>query len=183
MNRRFRFDIENRDPTRPGLPEVAHIGARSTETETHVALKFLGFLLFYEPGLEIEQKIQDPSNPYTPDLVAREADGTITFWGECGHCNARKLTRLAVKAPEARIGVLKKSVAEARSALSELHKLNAKKDRYEILAFEKAAFHRLLESIQPRNTCVWFGASIEPPQLKFHLNAADFTQSLFLERY
>lgn len=66
---------------------------RPGESYEHVLMKALGYAMFVAdfPHLEIEVRV---GLRYKPDLVAREADGRFSFWGECGANSLRKTTWL-----------------------------------------------------------------------------------------
>lgn len=66
---------------------------RSGESYEHVLMKALGYALFVRefPHLEIEVRV---GLRYKPDLIAREPDGSFSFWGECGMNSLRKTSWL-----------------------------------------------------------------------------------------
>lgn len=68
---------------------------RPGESYEHVLMKALGYAMFVPefPQLEIEVRV---GLRYKPDLVAREADGRFSFWGECG-ANSLKKTAWLLK--------------------------------------------------------------------------------------
>lgn len=62
---------------------------RLGESYEHVLMKALGYAMFVAefPALEIEKRV---GLRYKPDLVARDAEGRLLFWGECGANSLRK---------------------------------------------------------------------------------------------
>jgi hypothetical protein len=62
---------------------------RLGESYEHVLMKALGYVMYVAefPQLEIEQRV---GLRYKPDLVARDGEGRLLFWGECGANSMRK---------------------------------------------------------------------------------------------
>lgn len=62
---------------------------RNGEGYGHILMKVLGYAMFVSeyPTLEIEVKV---GLRYKPDLIARNANGDFTFWGEAGANSLRK---------------------------------------------------------------------------------------------
>ena len=73
----------------------ARLWQRPGESFEHVLMKALGYAMFVGeyPNLEIEVKI---GLRYKPDLIARNGNGEIQFWGEAGANSIRK-TRWILK--------------------------------------------------------------------------------------
>lgn len=173
MNGRFRFDLTSEDYRRL-LPEKVIIGMKSTETEAHVLLKCLGFVLLYRERLEIEKKLPQDAIQFVPDLVQLDFQLQPVFWGECGDCSVDKLNRLAVKAPEAEIWVIKKCYAEAEQLMQLMQKRGLRTGRYHVVALESDFMEELLGLLKGKNRLHFMAADFEPPALQIEFNGLWF---------
>ena len=133
MSSRFAFHVESEDKRRE-LPERVFIGRKDTETTADVLLKFLSFALFQRERLQIGPELHDDNIPLTPDLVQLDYTMRPALWIECGEVTAAKLDKLAVKAPESEIWVVKRSPAEVEPLLREMAKHKLRRQRYHLLA-------------------------------------------------
>lgn len=169
MAGRFTFQLSSADP-RLGLPYKVLFGQRETETPSHVLLKLLGFLLFFRDRLQIEPRLPDDNIPFEPDLV--ELDYTLrpVLWVECGECSVAKLDKLAVKAPEAELWVLKRCYGELENLRQLMVRHELRRNRYHLLGFEAEGFRELLEAMRPRNEVFWAGQQPEPPEVHLDFN-------------
>jgi uncharacterized protein YaeQ len=173
MSSRFAFHVES-PAGRQRLPERVFIGRKETETTRHVLLKFLGFALFYRDRLQIEAELHDDNIPFTPDLVQLDYTLRPALWVECGEVSVAKLDKLAVKAPEAELWVLKRSPAEAEALLREMARHELRRRRYHIVAFDPEIFDEALASLRPRNEVFWLRGDCQPPALQFDFNGLWF---------
>lgn len=76
---------------------------RSSESQRHIILKILGYLLYYDRAPRIELRVSEDKRDYRPDVVAFDADGRITLWVDCGQIGIRKLDDLTRQHPDAEI--------------------------------------------------------------------------------
>jgi uncharacterized protein YaeQ len=174
MSARFAFHVESRDRRRRDLPSRVFIGRKETETTKHVLLKFLGFVLFHRERLQIEAELHDDNNPFTPDLVQLDYTLRPCLWVECGEVSVAKLDKLAVKAPEAEIWVVKRSPGEAELLLHDMARHRLRRNRYRIAAFDPEMFDEVLASLAPRNEVFWLRGEFDPPALQFEFNGLWF---------
>lgn len=169
MANKFTFNLASDDRRRP-LPHKIIIGQGVNESVRHVALKFLGWVLFYRDRLSIETDVQNDSIPFVPDLVELGYDMRPLLWVECGDCSTSKLHKLAVKCPEAQIWILKRSAAEAHALLQTMEKEEFRRGRYGIIAFDPEFFDEVCGLIRERNSFHWFSGSIDAGTMQFELN-------------
>ncbi len=169
MPTRFTFQLSS-DNARLGLPYKVFFRQRDTETPTHILLKLLGYLMFFRERLQIEPRLPDENIPFEPDLV--ELDYTLrpVLWVECGECSVAKLDKLAVKAPEAELWVLKRCRGELEHLRQSMDKHKLRRDRYNLVGFEAAAFAEVLGALETRNELFWVGWQEDPHELHFDLN-------------
>ena len=90
--------------------------SRAGESDRHIALKILSYLLFRdETGglpLVIEQGV---GQRHKPDLVATDPEtGRVVLWIDCGQIEVKRLGRIAVANRHARVVVVKATENEAR---------------------------------------------------------------------
>jgi uncharacterized protein YaeQ len=173
MSAKYSFHLESRDRHR-NLPPKIIIGRQETETLLHVALKFLGYLIFYRPRLQIETNLHMNSIPFVPDLVELDYELRPKLWVECGECSVSKLNKLAVKAPEAEIWIMKRSLAAARHLMEGMAKEELRRKRYRLLALDEGLVDEFCELLKPRNQLLWVEGGFEPPSLKFDFNGLWF---------
>lgn len=89
--------------------------SRAGESDRHIALKLLAYLLFREetggPPLRIEQGV---GQRHKPDLVATEP-GTdrVLLWVDCGQIETQRLARIVERNPRARVFIVKSTDREA----------------------------------------------------------------------
>jgi hypothetical protein len=173
MSGRYAFSLKSEERRRP-LPGKIIIGQEQTETEKHVLLKFLGYLLFFRDHIQVEPRLHDDNIPFTPDLLVLDYTMRPILWVECGECSVAKLDRLAVKVPEAEIWILKRSLEEAEQLLQAMAKAELRTNRYGLVALDLAMFDEMSGLLTQRNELTWFQGSFEPPHLQFEFNGLWF---------
>lgn len=180
MSGKFSFHLGSPDGRRQ-LPPKVIVGQRENESNTHVLLKLLGFLIFHRERLRIEVNLHNDNIPFEPDIVELDYELRPKLWIECGDCGVQKLDRLAVKVPEAEIWVLKKSRSEAEQLCHAMTKAGLRRNRYHLMGFDNAMMEELLEILRPRNQVLWVLCDCEPPALQFDFNGLwfDTTFSMF----
>ena len=182
MSAKYSFRFESRDRKR-ALPGSIIIAQHDNETIAQVALKVLGFMLFYRERLQIEGDVHNDSIPFQPDLLWLDYEMRPKLWIECGECGVSKLNKLAVKAHEAEIWVLKRSLAQAEELLAAMGKEELRRGRYSVLAFDHEMFDELCGLISPRNEIVWFGGNFELARMQFDFNELWFDSAFTVLRF
>lgn len=173
MSGKHNFTLESGDPRRD-MPRKIIIGRQESETVAHVALKLLGFLLFFRQRLQMETNLHTDNIPFVPDLVELDYELRPVLWVECGECNLNKLDKLAVKVPEAELWVLRRSRAAAEELLRGMAKQELRRNRYNIVGFESEVFEELCGLVSSRNHVVWVKGGFEPPGMEFDFNGLWF---------
>ena len=182
MANKFTFTLTSDDRKRP-LPHKIIIGLGVNESTRHVALKFLGWILFFRDRLSIDTDVQNDAIPFVPNLVELGYDMRPLLWVECGDCSTAKLHKIAVKCPEAQIWVLKRSTDEAQALLKTMAKEEFRKGRYGIIAFDTDFFSEVCELLLERNTFHWFRGDIEAGTMQFELNQLWFDTQFEVFRF
>lgn len=103
-----------------GAERDAVLHKRSGESVDHVVLKLLSLVLFFDPGLVVE----DPRRigRYKADVSRRDDRGDVVQWVECGLVSSDKLDHLTRALGPVVVEVLKRgrtSAAELRRQLDE----------------------------------------------------------------
>ncbi len=173
MSAKYNFQLRSEERRRP-LPGKIVIGQDDTETTTHVLLKLLGYLLFFRERLQIEARLDDDNIPFAPDLVQLNYELRPALWIECGECGVAKLDKLAVKAPDAEIWVLKPSVPDAEHLLQLMARHALRRNRYQVLGLDGDMFNELTGLLQTRNEVFWVRGHFDPPQMQFEFNGLWF---------
>ncbi len=169
MSAKYSFHLESHDRRR-ALPDKIILGRQDNETVTHVALKFLGYLIFFRERLQIEANLHTDSIPFVPDLVQLDYELRPKLWVECGECGVGKLHKLAVKAPEAEIWIVKPSPAAAEHLFQEMAKEELRRQRYHLIGLDPAMVEEFCALLKPRNQLLWVSGEFEPPNLQFDFN-------------
>jgi hypothetical protein len=182
MSGKYSFTLQSGDPRRD-LPHKLIIGCQSTETTRHVLLKLFGFLLFHRNRLFMEPRLDDDNIPYRPDLVELDYQLRPVLWVECGECSVQKLNKLAVKVPEARIWVIKRSAGEVEELMHGMHKGRLREDRYDLLALDPQLFDEVRGRMASRNEILWVEGTLDPPRMQFDFNGLWFEMECEVFRF
>lgn len=182
MSGKYAFNLKSEERRR-ALPGKIIVGQRETETEKHVLLKFLGYVLFYREHIQIEPRLHDDNIPFEPDLLVLDYTLRPVLWVECGECSVMKLDRLAVKVPEAEIWIVKRSLDEAESLRRAMAKAELRTGRYGFVALDPAMFDEMAGLLTQRNQLNWFHGSFDPPTLQFEFNGLWFDAEFSVLRF
>lgn len=182
MSGKFSFDLRSEERRRP-LPSKIIVGQRENESVRHVMLKFLAYVLFYRERLQIEPRLPDDAIPFEPDVIQLDYTLRPALWVECGDCGVGKLHKLAVKAPEAELWVIKRSVSEAQHLLQAMEKEELRRDRYGLVGLDPAVFDELCGLVGPRNAFHWFTGGFDPPEAQFEFNGIWFDMAFTVLRH
>src|SRR6266404_1329072 len=147
MSAKFVFNLKSDDKQRR-FPYKILLGQQENETTRHILLKVLGYLIFFRERLQIEGNLHNDNIPFAPDIVQLDYELRPRLWIECGECSVGKLHKLAVKAPEADIWVLKGSEAEARNLLAAMGREELRRERYTLIGFEAEMFDEMRELLR-----------------------------------
>lgn len=147
---------------------------RETETGVHLLLKLFGYLLFQRERLEIEPHLEDPFMPFVPDLMQFDYQGRIALWVECGECAVTKLDRLAVKAPDAEIWVVRRSREAGEDLMGRMEAERLRRGRYGVVGLDAEMLEEVERLCAARNDVVWHKASWQDGRMEFEFNGLWF---------
>jgi uncharacterized protein YaeQ len=182
MSGKYSFTLASEDRKRD-LPRKLIIGQQDTETIVHVALKLMGFLLFYRERLLVEPTHIDDQIPFVPDLAQLDYQLRPVLWVECGECGVAKLNKLAVKVPEAEIWILKKSPEAAEDLFRQMAKGELRRDRYNLVGLDPEMFEEICSLSKSRNQVFWLSGDFDPPNLQFEFNGLWFDAPFTITRF
>ncbi|MCM8775142.1 MAG: YaeQ family protein [Candidatus Omnitrophica bacterium] len=143
MIEKFTFDLQSHQVRKKLVLVKSEL-----ELRTHVVLKLLAYLLFYDPRLQIETSVD---MHYKPDLVIPGESGIPELWIDCGKIALRKVEKISTKLRASRIVIVK----ETHGELERFKKLIDKKVdaafRLEYLAFDHDFISGIADSLQRTN--------------------------------
>ncbi|SRR5581483_9322215 len=182
MSTKYSFHLQSQDRQRE-LPHKIILGRQDTETTVHVVLKFLGYLIFFRERLQIEARLETVSIPFVPDLIQLDYELRPKLWIECGECGVSKLHKLAVKASEAEIWIVKRSPAAAQHLFEAMAREELRRGRYQIIGLDAAMVEEMCGLLAPRNELLWVSGTWDPPNLQFDFNGLWFDAPFTVLRY
>ena len=144
MIEKFTFELHA-----PKVPEEKIILVKDDfELRTHVALKLLAYLLYYEPGLKVEISAE---MHYKPDLLVPGEHNVPKLWIDCGKVTLRKAESLAAKLRHTRVIFVKESARELASFRKLVEKKADRTSHFEYLAFESGFVSSLANAMERTN--------------------------------
>jgi len=179
MSLRFTFQLETSD-ARKALPHKLLLVQSIEESRAVTLLRLLGYLLFFRERLQIGTNLHDDNISFVPDLVQLDYQLRPVLWVECGDPNLERLNRLAVKAPEAELWILRPTPEDAEALHHAMTRAGLRRNRYRIVGFAAGLFDELLELLGPRNRVFWVRGRFDPPQVQFEFNGLWFDTELHL---
>lgn len=182
MAGKFSFRLQRAEPSY-GFPSKLVIGQQETETTAHVLLKALAYLLFFRERLQLETNLHMDSIPFRPDVVQLDYELRPKLWIECGECSVNKLDKLAVKAPEAEIWVIKRSLTAAEDLLHAMAKAELRRQRYQLIGLDAELFEEMNGLLRSRNEVYWVHGSLDPPVLQLDFNGLWFEGTFTVLRF
>jgi uncharacterized protein YaeQ len=125
---KYTFDIKS-----PKVDKKLILVKSALELRSHVVLKLLSFVLYYDPGLRIETEL---GMHYVPDLAIPGDHGIPRMWIDCGKIAVRKVDSLATKLKTTEIVIVKETQRELEQFRRVIDKKVEHADRIGYLAFE-----------------------------------------------
>tara|TARA_A100001037_G_C15132057_1_gene629183 strand:- start:1579 stop:2145 length:567 start_codon:yes stop_codon:yes gene_type:complete len=179
---KFSFRIECQD-SRLGIPGRLIVGRQDEESEVHVVLKVLSYLIFYRHRLQIGGHLFHDNIPFLPDLLQLDYEGHPGFWAECGPSEMPRLKKIVAKAPNAEIWWVRERMGEMDAMKAALKKAGVRPERIRLLGLPGELVASLCHSLQARNEIFWMPATMEPPELQFDFNQEWIQSGFELGRY
>ena len=173
MSGKYTFQFTS-DDGRRNFPGKMIFGRADSETIAHVVLKMVAYLYFFRERIQVETRLPDANIPFIPDLAQLDYELRPKLWVECGECSIAKLHKLAVKAPEAEIWVIKRSYSAAEELLRGMAREELRRQRYNVIGLDSEIFQEMCGLIHSRNTVYWLKGTFEPGEMQFDLNGLWF---------
>lgn len=144
MIEKFSFDVQSPRVKRKRIIMVKRV----EESRRHVALKLMGYALYYEELLKVDM---DVGLGFKADLVSVDYDSTVTLWVDCGNAKIKKIEGLKTKLRQARIVLMKEDRYELERFKAQVDKKTEDNERVEYLAFDPHFIDQLGQNFQRNN--------------------------------
>lgn len=141
------------------------------ESTWHVALKLLAYLIYRQRRPQVERSV---GQRYKPDLVVVR-DGRVRLWIDCGETGLRKLDRVMVANPTARVVIVKDIARRLDTYAALAEGVVRAQERLIYLAFEDGLVDGLAQALRQRNRVAF---AMGPAGLRLTLNGAAFAGAL-----
>lgn len=175
MSAKYSFRFASEIKTHP-LPSKILIGQHPLESTEDVILKMLARVIFSRDRIQLEPRLHDDNIPFVPSLVQLDYELRPALWVECGDCPVPKINKLAVKAHEAEIWIVVRSVVALEELAHEMGKHGLRRNRYHLLGFEDGLIEELESLLQPSNAFTLFHLNLREPEVQFEFNELWFDQ-------
>lgn len=120
-----------------------------SEVEWHIALKLLGYILFFDRKPRIEE---DVDYHYRPDLFARDEFGQLNLWIDCGNIAVKKIDKVATKMGKSgEFYILRQTERDAKRLRESVVSGVKHHDRVQIVAFNDGFVERLAATMDSTN--------------------------------
>jgi hypothetical protein len=142
--------------------EKTVLESRAGESDRHIALKILAYLLFREEAAPLPLCIEPRvGQRHRPDLVATDPEtDRVLLWIDCGAIETKRLGRIAAANPSAQIVVVKPTEGEAqlyaRAARRFLPREPERRAAIRFLGFEEGFLPGFLTSLCGTNNLSLF---------------------------
>lgn len=182
LSAKFTFRLTSNLRNHP-LPAKILIAQQPVEPLDHVLLKLLAFVVFQRDRLQLQPRLHDDNVPYVPDLLQLDFTLRPVLWVDCGDVSVARLDKLAVKTPWAEIWAVTRSRQHLDVLAGEMTRLNLRRNRYRLLAFDGGMFEEMLRLLNERNELALYGASLETGELQLDFNGLWFEGTMAVERF
>ncbi len=118
------------------------------ESEGHLMLKFLSYLLYYRPGIKVEYRIEQH---FQPDLIVEGDNFQPLLWVDCGNTTLKKLDKVATKNHHCDIYIVKENEYQLRVYYQKAQKRVKHVERVEFICFDDTFVSVLVEGLQRTN--------------------------------
>ena len=169
MIEKFTFDIQAK-----GLKKKMILVKNETERRNHIVMKLLGYVLFYDPRLQIECSVD---MHYKPDLAIPGDHGVPELWIDCGQIAVKKVENLSSKFHNTRLIIIKETKREMESFRKIIEKKAEHFERVEYLSFEKGFVQNIADSLKRVNEVTVY--DVIENVIGFALNEEVFETALY----
>jgi len=177
VSAKYSFRLSSEIQTHP-LPGKILIGQRRLETPEDVILKLMARVIFSRERLQLEPRLHDDNIPFDPSLVQLDYEMRPALWIECGDCPLTRINKLAVKAHEAEIWIVVRSVQAVEELIHEMAKHGVRRNRYHLLGFDAEMMDEMTALLASSNRFVLFHLNLREPGIQFEFNDLWFDTAL-----
>ena len=149
---------------------------RGGESDRHIVLKLLGYMLYFELRPKIEIAVSDNKREYRPDVVAFDASGNIVVWVDCGQITLRKVDDLTRQLDTAPIVIIKPTFREMEGYAVQAMKKVKRAPRVLFLGFDADFVPSLIAALGHNNHLTWVRNGA---RLCVTLNGADYVTTVW----
>lgn len=130
-------------------PDKFVVKMAPSEVSWHIALKLLGYLMFFERKPQIEK---DVGQHYRPDLFAwDEFQRDVSLWIDCGNIAVKKIDKVATKmGKKGLFYILRRTKKDAERLYESIQKIKHP-ERVHIIAFEDGFVDKIGELMESTN--------------------------------
>lgn len=147
---KFTFTINNSVANEPSKLVVK---MSPSEVPWHIALKVLGYMLFFERKPQIEK---DVGQHYRPDLFCwDEYQEKVALWIDCGNIAVKKIDKVATSMGKSgEFYILRRTKKDAERLRDQIKNIKHP-ERVKIIAFEDGYVDRMAERIESTNKVIF----------------------------
>ena len=131
-------------------PKLVLVQAKG-ESEAHIILKLLSYLMFYRQGIKIEHRVEQH---FKPDLVIEGDNFQPLLWVDCGNTAIRKLNKVATKNHDCEIYIVKENSRQLDAYYQKAQKRVKRIERVRFICFDDGFVTALVNGLQRTND-VW----------------------------
>ena len=149
---------------------------RGGESDRHIVLKLLGYMLYFELRPQIEIAVSDNRREYRPDVVAFDDGGNIALWVDCGQITLHKADDLTRQLDTAAIVIIKTTFREMEGYAIQAMKKVKRAGRVLFLGFDADFVPSLIAALGHNNHLRW---ERDGARLCVTLNGADYVTTVW----
>ena len=128
-------------------PKLVLVQAKG-ESEAHIILKLLSYLMFYRQGIKIEHRVEQH---FKPDLVVEGDNFQPVLWVDCGNTAIRKLDKVATKNHNCEIYIIKENNRQLDAYYQKAQKRVKRIERVRFICFDDGFVTALVNRLQRTN--------------------------------
>ncbi len=118
------------------------------ESEVHIILKLLSYLMFYRNGIKVEHRVEQH---FKPDLVVEGENFQPVLWVDCGKTTLRKLDKVATKNHKCDIYIVKEDRRQLWDYYQKARKRVRRIERVQFICFDDGFVNALVDNLQRTN--------------------------------
>ena len=130
------------------IPPKLVLAQAEGESEAHIILKLLSYLMFYRQGIKIEHRVEQH---FKPDLVVEGDNFQPVLWVDCGNTAIRKLDKVATKNHNCEIYILKENYRQLDAYFKNAKKRVKRIERVQFICFDDGFVDALVNGLQRTN--------------------------------